>query len=211
MTLIVSRSAALRALAAAVVIAIWHPMMTNAAELQFKQLPNIQFIAASVDPNGPGAKATSGSGAQDWGIWRVDPGPRGVRLVNYKQLEQAGGVAPAGWKFNRSDWWLEEHGLIMEAPDFPIPAGRYLVTGGRETTAVLTISKDNTWELSNGARLYDVTHLPCRSARYTPNGDGSPATANPGNFPVKPGASMPTVEGTNKHDYSVIFVTAIEA
>lgn len=173
---------------------------------------------------------------------RVDPGPRGVRLENYKQLEANGGVARAGWKFDKSNWWLEEHGLIMEAPDFPLPAGRYMVTGGRETTAVLTVNKDASWELSNGAKLYDVTHLPCRSAKYTPSGgaDGSPASARPRDFPVTPGAAstrspcricaldtrvcvllfsrachcraraVPAVEGTNKQDYSVIFVTAIE-
>ena len=33
--------------------------------------------------------------------------------------------------------------------------------------AVLTVEDDN-WELDSGATLYDVTHLPCRSARYTP-------------------------------------------
>ena len=29
----------------------------------------------------------------------------------------------------------QEHGLIMEKPDFPLPAGKYVVTGGRKTTA----------------------------------------------------------------------------
>ena len=96
----------------------------------------------------------------------------------------------------------------MEAPEFPLPTGRYIVTGGREMTAVLTVKEDNTWELSDG-RLYDVTHLPCRSARYRPKGGGSPATAKPANFPVRPGASMPSVEGTEKQDYAVLFVTAI--
>ena len=46
------------------------------------------------------------------------------------------GVRPSG---TIQDWWLEEHGLIMEQPDFPVPAGGYLVTGGRDTTAVLTV------------------------------------------------------------------------
>jgi hypothetical protein len=62
--------------------------------------------------------------AQAWGIWRVDPGPRGVRLAQYAALEAAGGVARAGWQFDKDDWWLEEHGLIMEKPDFPVPPVR---------------------------------------------------------------------------------------
>ena len=75
------------------------------------------------------------TGASSWGIWRVDPGPRGVRLNNWNMLKNNNGVAPARWKFDANDWWLEEHGLIMEKPDFPLPSGRYVVTGGRETTS----------------------------------------------------------------------------
>ena len=72
-----------------------------------------QFIAALGDP-----KATSGSGAQSWGFWNKDPGPRACKLDHYPQLK-ATGVAPAQWKFDAADWWLEEHGLIMEKPSFP--------------------------------------------------------------------------------------------
>ncbi len=141
------------------------------AETVFKPIPT-QYIAALGDPG-----ATSGIGADAWGLWRVDPGPRGVRLTGYETLKADGGVAPAQWKFDGSDWWLEEHGLIMEPPEFPIPPGKYVVTGGRETTAVLTVhAKDNDgvqrWELDQGATLYDVTHLRCRSARYTPAAGG---------------------------------------
>ena len=71
-----------------------------------------QFIAALGDP-----AATSGNGAQSWGFWNEDPGPRACRLDHYPQLK-ATGVAPAQWKFDASDWWLEEHGLIMEKPTF---------------------------------------------------------------------------------------------
>src|SRR5215211_1416018 len=70
-----------------------------------------QFIAALGNPG-----ATSGSGAQSWGLWPLDPGPRGVDLSSYNRLKDAGGVAPARWKFDGMDWWLEEHGLIMEQP-----------------------------------------------------------------------------------------------
>jgi len=171
-----------------------------------------QFIAALGDP-----AATAGIGAEAWGLWRVDPGPRGVRLENYEQLNAAGGVAPAQWKFDSTDWWLEEHGLIMEKPDFPLPAGKYRVTGDREVTTTLTlhpVDPDGThrWELDDGATLYDVTHLPCRSARYTPATNGqpcSPADAERTAFPVTPGASMPAIEGCKKQDYAVLFVIGV--
>ena len=69
-----------------------------------------------------------------------------------------------------------------------------------------------TWALDGGAKLYDVTHLPCRAARYTPSTpSASPANANVRDFPVTPGALMPAVEGCHKQDYHVVFVTAIEA
>src|SRR5256885_289354 len=120
-----------------------------------------QYIAALGD-----TAATSGNGAQSWGFWNQDPGPRACKLDHYPQLK-ATGVAPAQWKFDASDWWLEEHGLIMEKPTFPLPAGKYLVTGDRKVTTVLTVHpKDKNgnqrWELADGATLYDVTHLVCR-------------------------------------------------
>jgi hypothetical protein len=181
------------------------------AETTFKRIPT-QFIAALGDPG-----ATSGSSAQSWGLWRVDPGPRGVKLDNYEQLKAARGVAPAQWTFDTADWWLEEHGLIMEKPDVPVPPGKYLVTGDREVTSVLTIhakANDGTqrWDLDKGATLYDVTHLPCRSARYspvTPESSCSPSKAQQTAFPVTPGAPMPPVEGCAKQDYAVLFVIAV--
>ena len=50
----------------------------------------------------------------------------------------------------QSDWWLEEHGLIMEKPSFPLPAGKYMVTGDREVTTELTVTEDNKWALKQG-------------------------------------------------------------
>eukprot|EP00287_Rhodomonas_sp_CCMP768_P008829 CAMPEP_0196738520 /NCGR_PEP_ID=MMETSP1091-20130531/15854_1 /TAXON_ID=302021 /ORGANISM="Rhodomonas sp., Strain CCMP768" /LENGTH=217 /DNA_ID=CAMNT_0042082491 /DNA_START=152 /DNA_END=805 /DNA_ORIENTATION=- len=184
--------------------------VTAGPKLKGFQRIRTQFIAALGDP-----KASSGSGASQWGLWRKDPGPRGVWLRQFADLEKAGGVAPAGWKFDRNDWWLEEHGLIMEAPEFPMPPGRYLVTGGREVTTVLTVTPpdakgEQQWSLEDDAKLFDVTHLPCRSARYTPNGGGSPATAKETDFPVTPGAEMPAVQGCNKQDYAVLFVIGVE-
>ena len=177
--------------------------------MRFQRI-STQFIAALGNP-----EANSGSGAQSWGLWPVDPGPRGVRLASFAQMKAAGGVAPAGWKFDATEWWLEEHGLIMEPPVFPIPPGKYLVTGDREVTAVLTIHPadadgDSRWELGDRATLYDVTHLPCRAARYTSTtGERSPANVQKTAFPVAPGGTMPPVEGCEKKDYAVIFVIGV--
>ena len=180
-------------------------------KLKFKRI-STQYIAALGEPG-----ASAGTGAQSWGLWRKDPGPRGVWLNNYEQLKVAGGIAPAEWKFDNTDWWLEENGLIMEKPGFPLSAGKYLVTGNREVVSVLTIHpQDNDgshrWELANGAKLYDVTHLACRSARYTPahgTQSCSPAKADTTAFRVAPGATMPAVEGCNKQDYAVLFVIGV--
>jgi hypothetical protein len=170
-----------------------------------------QFIAALGDP-----AAKSGNNAQTWGLWRVDPGPRGVPLTRYQRLIELGGVAPAKWEFDSKDWWLEEHGLIMEKPTFPLAPGKYLVTGDREVTAVLTVhprDKDGNqrWELSDRATLYDVTHLACRSARYTPTSPNScsPEKAPQSEFRVAPGRPMPSVAGCNKQDYAVLIVLGV--
>ena len=186
---------------------------TGTDETSFRSI-RTQFIAALGDPT-----ASSGSGAQSWGLWRKDPGPRGVWLNNFEQqLVVSGGVAPANWKFDSADWWLEENGLIMEKPEFSVPPGKYMVTGARETVAMLTIHPEDDqgvqrWELDKGASLYDVTHLPCRSARYTPAagadpGACSPASAQTGYFPVTPGGLMPPVAGCHKQDYAVLFIVA---
>jgi hypothetical protein len=183
------------------------------SEMKFQRVP-MQYIAAL-----GAADATSGSGSQAWGLWRVDPGPRGVRLKDYERLQEASGRAPAGWQFDNKDWWLEENGLLMEQPEFPLEPGQYLVTGGRKVTTVLTVHPANAegesrWELADGATLYDVTHLGCRSARYTsapatdPNAC-SPAKAPQDAFRVAPGAEMPPVEGCAKQDYAVLFVIAV--
>jgi len=180
-------------------------------QMTFKRIPT-QYIAALGDPG-----ATSGNNAHTWGLWRKDPGPRGVRLRNYELMLADDGVAPAKWLFDSSDWWLEENGLIMEQPEFPIAPGKYIVTGNREKMSMLTIhppdaSGDSRWELKD-ANLYDVTHLGCRSARYTPaDGDGScsPARAPRSAFRVSPGAEMPPVAGCHKQDYAVLFILAVD-
>jgi hypothetical protein len=180
-------------------------------QTKFKRI-STQYIAALGDPG-----STSGNGAQSWGLWPLDPGPRGVKLNRYQSLKDANDIAPARWKFDETDWWLEEHGLIMEQPTVPLPPGKYVVTGARKVTAVLTIHPpdnrgDRRWELDQGATLYDVTHLACRSARYTPAAAGSscsPANAKQTAFPVAPGGAMPPVEGCTKQDYAVLIVIGV--
>ena len=192
-------------------IALWGALFAivgQAADLQ--TLLKSQYIAVTADP-----LAQSGTGAQDWGIWKVDPGPRGVYIKDFTSID-VDGRAPAGWTFDPQTWWLEEYGRVMEAPTFPIEPGRYVVTGGRTTMALLTIKQpdengDMAWTLSQNATLYDVTHLGCRSAVYTPIKAGevcSPSQANPATFPIRPGDVMPSVTGCTKKEYAVLIVIA---
>jgi hypothetical protein len=184
---------------------------TGASQTKFRRIPT-QFIAALGEPG-----ATSGNNAQHWGLWRKDPGPRGVNLARIAQLRDAGGIAPARWQFDSDAWWLEEHGLIMEAPEFPLPPGRYWVTGNRSVQAGLTIHPpdrdgNQAWALDDGATLHDVTHLACRSALYTPaagGGECKPESASVSEFPVSPGAAMPPVARCAKQDYAVLIVTGV--
>ena len=179
-------------------------------QTRFKRVPT-QFIAALGDPT-----ASAGGGAQHWGLWQIDPGPRGVWLAKFDELVAANGVAPADWKFDDKDWWLDENGLIMEKPEFPLSPGKYVVTGDREVTTILTVHPadddgDRRWELDD-ATLYDVTHLPCRSARYTQavgTSSCSPANAPQSAFKVAPGTQMPAVDGCDKQDYAVLFVIGV--
>ncbi|WP_159082467.1 hypothetical protein [Paragemmobacter aquarius] len=178
------------------------------AEATFVRIPT-QYIAALGNP-----KASAGDDAGTWGLWAIDPGPRGVRIGDFDDLVANAGAAPNGWQFDPKGWWLEEHGLIMEAPQFPLPAGQYVVTGGREVTSLLTVSEPDAtgkqgWTLDDGATIYDVTHFGCRAALYTENVSGqscSPAKAPMSVFPMTPGMVMPAVEGCSKQDYQVLIV-----
>ncbi|MBN35136.1 MAG: hypothetical protein CMM46_10250 [Rhodospirillaceae bacterium] len=87
--------------------------------------------------------STSGTGAEEWGLWPLDPGPRGIHLTDYDVLVESEGLDPAGWRHDSEAWWVEERGYIMETLMFPIPSGRYVVTGGREVMSVLTIEAPN--------------------------------------------------------------------
>jgi len=188
-------------------------VIAQSARPKLQRIP-VQYIAAL------GANdAKAGNNAQEWGLWRKDPGPRGVDLDDFEKLKARGGVAPASWTFDSQDWWLEEHGLIMEQPEFPVPPGYYYVTGGREVATVLTVHPAESdgsqrWELDYDATIYDVTHLRCRSGRYTPTqraGSCSPTKVQKSAFPVRPGAAMPAVSGCDKQDYAVFIVTAFAA
>ena len=192
------------------ILALATSLIPTAALAQSEFTPiATQYIAALGDKT-----ATSGTGAERWGLWAVDPGPRGVRLSGYEALLAAGGIAPAGWNFDAGSWWLEEHGLIMEAPQFPLPPGRYVVTGDREAQAVLTVeAADATgaqaWSLDSGATLYDVTHLRCRAARYVPQAGSqscSPEAVNRNFFPMTLGVPMPMVKDCLQQDYQVLIV-----
>ncbi len=57
---------------------------SSLSSLTFKRV-RTQFIAALGDPS-----ASSGTGAEQWGIWPLDPGPRGVRLSSFANLAQSG-------------------------------------------------------------------------------------------------------------------------
>jgi hypothetical protein len=196
-----------RAGAAWLMIAAFAAAAPAVAESAFAPGPT-QYIAALGDPT-----STSGDDAALWGFWSVDPGPRGVWSTDYDDLIANGGVAHDGWQFDGAAWWLEEHGLIMEAPSFPLPPGQYVVTGGREVTSVLTVSAPDadgqqTWSLADGATIYDVTHLRCRAALYTAsNGQSCTPDKTPVDaFPMSIGTAMPAVEGCSKQDYQVLIV-----
>jgi hypothetical protein len=213
-SVILQRAIWFAALLATACSGIGHTQESPAGPVRFKLVP-AQFIAALGDPD-----QKTGSGAENWGLWRHDPGPRGVWLRLFPVLQANSGIGPGGWQFDPNDWWLDENGLIMEKPEFPLPAGRYLVTGEREVTTMLTVHEKDAdglmrWELADDATLFDVTHMPCRSARYTPlvgneaEGSCSPANADRSHFKVPPGSVMPAVAGCHKQDYAVLIVIGL--
>ena len=173
-----------------------------------------QFIAALGDPG-----ATSGNDAQSWGLWGPGPGPARLQTGPLQTIEGGRGGGASTVEIRRCGLVARGTGLIMEKPAFSLPPGKYLVTGDRSVTTVLTIHpKDKNgnqrWELADGATLYDVTHLGCRAARYTPetvNNSCSPANVRSTGFPVTPGAAMPVVNGCRKQDYTVLIVVGLPA
>ncbi|MGK0273624.1 MAG: hypothetical protein ACI88H_004306 [Cocleimonas sp.] len=177
------------------------------AQKYYRRIP-LQYIASLASE---GEK--SGTGAENWGLWKVDPGPIGVWLRLYQILEKTN-IAPAGWRFDIDDWWLDENGLIMKAPTFPMPAGQYYVTNGEDDMSLLTVEKPDAegkqaWSLSDDKTIANVTHGPCRSSRYTPTGSSgscSPKDADQKVFPLKPGEETPDVTGCDRQRYAVLIV-----
>lgn len=171
-----------------------------------------QYIAAL----GP-EDATEGDNAHTWGHWATDPGPIGVWLRDFETMQATGGIGPTGWKFDKDDWWLDENGLLMKAPVFPMPAGMFLVTNGTDNIAMLTVDEPDSagkqgWRLSNERTLLDVTHLKCRSARYRPASDGAdctPANADQAAFPLPPAQDPPAVENCDRQVYAVPIIFAV--
>ncbi|MES2846192.1 MAG: hypothetical protein V4747_14290 [Pseudomonadota bacterium] len=192
-----------------VILAAFALCLPSVSQAETSFMPGeTQYIAALGN-----AGATSGTDAETWGFWSVDPGPRGVWVKDYADLMANGGIAPNGWQFDSNGWWLEEHGLIMEAPSFPLPPGQYVVTGAREVTSVLTVAAPDAagkqaWALADGATIHDVTHLRCRAALYRA-ADGQSCTPDKTAtdvFPMSPGIAMPSVQGCSKRDYQVLIV-----
>ena len=183
------------------------------AEYKMRRIPT-QYIASLATED-----EKSGTGAETWGLWEVDPGPIGVWLRLYQVLQKAGNIAPAGWRFDIDDWWLDENGLIMKAPTFPMPAGQYYVTNGEEHISLLTVEKPDAdgkqaWSLTHDKTIGNVTHGPCRSARYTPTdgtGSCSPKDADRTVFPLKPGEAPPLVSGCDRQKYAVLIVFGVPA
>jgi hypothetical protein len=56
---------------------------------------------------------SSGTGAGGWGLWRQDPGPRGVRIQDVGNIVCAApgqrGCTATGvaWFLDVDEWWLE--------------------------------------------------------------------------------------------------------
>ncbi len=183
-----------------------------AQDAKFRRVRS-QYIAAL----GP-VDATEGDNAHTWGHWPEDPGPIGVRLRDFDKLAANGGIGPKGWQFNEDDWWLDENGLLMMAPNFPMPSGRFLVTNAIKNVALLTVAAPDadgrqSWQLSNGRTLDDVTHKKCRSARYRPASEGadcSPANAQQSAFPLQPDQDPPAVADCDRLVYSVPIIFAVE-
>ena len=183
------------------------------AARRFAQLRRVtppMFIAAAL---GDDRDASAGD-ARGWALWRENPAVRGVRPRARPE--------PTGAACGGREWWFEEKGLLLERPDTPLPAGTYLVTGGRAVTAALTVVADaapsaggaTRWDLADGARIGDVALLASRVARYTPSADARRDARTPPDawaaFPVAAGAAMPAVVGCDERDYAILLVVGIE-
>ena len=76
--------------AAVAAAALLPSRLVGSAHAALPWFRSLQYIAALGDPH-----ATSGATAQTWGLWRQDPGPRGVSLARYESLKAKGVASPA--------------------------------------------------------------------------------------------------------------------
>ena len=135
----------------------------------------------------------------------------------YEELKARDYVHLAGWRFDVDDWWLDENGILMKHPDFPMPPGIYLVSNGEDKAGLLTVEEPDerggqAWSLSRETTIADVTHGPCRSARYTPLGEFgscSPADVDQSIFPLQLGDQPPEVPGCHRTQYAVLIVIGV--
>ena len=120
-----------------------------------------QFIGSvakvTIDYGSPGVRQREGK------IWGQLV-PWGLAPNNFGSAKEMPWRAGA----NENTTFEFSHDVLIQGK--PLAAGKYVVTGDRETTTVLTVHpKDKNgnqrWELADGATLNDVTHLGCRSAR----------------------------------------------
>ncbi len=94
------RRACLATVLLVMIAAVAQPVhAAGGGQTKFKRI-STQFIAALGDPG-----ATSGSGAQSWGLWPLDPGPRGVELNQLSTVE--------GCRWRRAGALeIRRHGLV---------------------------------------------------------------------------------------------------
>ncbi|MEM6987666.1 MAG: hypothetical protein AAF499_14135 [Pseudomonadota bacterium] len=102
----------------------------------------------------------------------------------------------------------------MKSPEFPMPAGEYVVSNGVSNISLLRVDEpaaagEQSWSLSDSMTIADVTHGPCRSARYRPrqtSGQCSPENAPQTVFPLGPGEQPPSVQYCDRKIYAVLIV-----
>ena len=96
---------------------------------------------------------------------------------------------------------------LVEAPDFPLTPGRYLVTSSWLNTTVLVQSKSGHWSLENGT-VFNVTHLPDTDQMRD---KGAQQQQIHPIFLWNLDQKMPAVQGCVKKGYAVIFVIGRES
>ena len=94
------RNLLLKGAAVATTLALSPTLFAQSRTAGLRRVPTQYIAALGAD------QARSGTNAHEWGLWRKDPGPRGVELDDFQKLQANGGIAPAQWTFEAEDWWL---------------------------------------------------------------------------------------------------------